>query len=45
MTATIAWSINGGPEYEEVRELGHLPVMVRVSAACVKARLNCELPR
>lgn len=31
MTARIRWSVNEGPEHEETRELGYLPVMVRVS--------------
>lgn len=30
MTARIIWSVNGGDEHEEIRELGHLPVMVKV---------------
>lgn len=33
MTAKIAWSVNGGAETVETRELGNLPIMVKVSSA------------
>ncbi|POY71224.1 putative DNA-directed RNA polymerase [Rhodotorula taiwanensis] len=33
MTAKIAWSVNGGAETVETRELGNLPIMVK-SARC-----------
>ncbi len=31
MTAQISWSVNGGPLQTESRDLGLLPVMVKVS--------------
>lgn len=30
MTAKLSWSVNGGPVSSETRELGNLPMMVRV---------------
>ncbi|KAL7410627.1 DNA-directed RNA polymerase i polypeptide 2 [Mrakia frigida] len=36
MTARIRWSVNEGPEHEETRELGYLPVMVRSSRCNLK---------
>lgn len=31
MTAQVSWSVNGGPLQTESRDLGLLPVMVKVS--------------
>ncbi|KAK4705804.1 DNA-directed RNA polymerase I subunit RPA2, partial [Phenoliferia sp. Uapishka_3] len=33
MTATLSWSVNGGPVRTETRDLGNLPIMVK-SARC-----------
>jgi DNA-directed RNA polymerase I subunit RPA2 len=30
MTAKLSWSVNGGPVTSETRDLGNLPMMVRV---------------
>lgn len=30
MTAKISWSVNNGPVSSETRDLGNLPMMVRV---------------
>lgn len=31
MTAKVSWSVNGGQVHSETRELGNIPIMVRVS--------------
>jgi hypothetical protein len=37
MTAKIAWSVNGGAEQIETRELGNLPIMVKVRVHLVNS--------
>lgn len=31
MTARISWSVNGGVVFSETKDLGQLPIMVKVS--------------
>ena len=38
MTAKISWSVNGGPIHTETRDLGQLPIMVKVRLAPISAR-------
>lgn len=40
MTARIVWSVNGGDEHEEVRELGQLPIMVKVRSPAPNTALS-----
>jgi DNA-directed RNA polymerase beta subunit len=36
MTAKLSWSVNGGPRHEENRELGLLPIMVKVGGLFIR---------
>ncbi|KAG8749454.1 hypothetical protein FRC12_013408, partial [Ceratobasidium sp. 428] len=45
MTIKLAWSINGGPEHEESRDCGLLPVMVRSNRCNLKGFTSAQLVR
>ncbi|KAG9102005.1 hypothetical protein FS749_000570 [Ceratobasidium sp. UAMH 11750] len=45
MTIKLAWSVNGGPEHEESRECGLLPIMVRSNRCNLKGFTSAQLVR
>ncbi|KAG9128187.1 hypothetical protein FRC07_003737 [Ceratobasidium sp. 392] len=45
MTIKLAWSVNGGPEHEESRDCGLLPIMVRSNRCNLKGLTSAQLVR
>ncbi|KAN0060699.1 hypothetical protein ACQY0O_007357 [Thecaphora frezii] len=45
LTARISWSINGGPEESELRDLGMLPIMIKSNRCNLRGLSSKELVR
>ncbi|KAJ1308566.1 hypothetical protein OPQ81_004265 [Rhizoctonia solani] len=45
LTVKLAWSVNGGPEHEESRDCGLLPIMVRSNRCNLRGLSSAQLVR
>ncbi|CAE6435969.1 unnamed protein product [Rhizoctonia solani] len=45
LTVKLAWSVNGGPEHEESRDCGLLPIMVRSNRCNLRGLNSAQLVR